>query len=175
MSELRTIYMKSAFYQHLGNSLCILIIAAFNFFFPRSCGNHMDFCKEYCWAEVIGVMAPVVQMHPAVNKPLLEWPAWSQAVGQPCCAPVLLVQHLFVCLERRELVLSFKCAVNRSDIQMRALFACGCSKCCCAGCNASAVCLAFLFWLSYFFALVLPRSRGSENCPRTACVLVCLK
>lgn len=28
--------MKSAFYQHLGNPLCILIIAAFNFFFLQA-------------------------------------------------------------------------------------------------------------------------------------------
>lgn len=69
----------------------------------------MDFCKEYCWAEVIGVMAPVVQMHPAVNKPLLEWPAWSQAVGltstgTASAAPVRVLRE-----ERTSFVLQVCC------------------------------------------------------------------
>jgi len=54
-------------------------------------------------------MAPVVQMHPAVNKPLLEWPAWSQAVGltstgTASAAPVRVLRE-----ERTSFVLQVCC------------------------------------------------------------------
>lgn len=52
---------------------------------------------------------------------------------------------------------------------------CVSSKSCCAGCSTSGVCWAFLFWLPYYFALLLPIIRDSENSPRKALVLVCLK